>query len=114
MDAVLVTHLPNIQYLCGFTGSSGMLLVEADRATLFTDSRYTFQCREEVSGAAVKIVSGGLVRAVGEVLRPRRGTSHGGVFRRPGQRGAEARLGAAAGKRVRWVPGAARWSGCAR
>ncbi len=42
-DALLVTHLPNIAYLCGFTGSSGVLLVEATSATLFTDSRYTFQ-----------------------------------------------------------------------
>ena len=105
MDAVLVTHLPNIQYLCGFTGSSGMLLVETDRATLFTDGRYTFQCREEVTGAAVKIVSGGLVRAVGEVLRPRRGTTR--VAYSAGQVSVAQKqaLDAAAGKRVRWVPG---------
>ena len=105
VDAVLVTHLPNIQYLCGFTGSSGMLLVETDRATLFTDGRYTFQCREEVTGAAVKIVSGGLVRAVGEVLRPRRGTTR--VAYSAGQVSVAQKqaLDAAAGKRVRWVPG---------
>ena len=105
VDAVLVTHLPNIQHLCGFTGSSGMLLVETDRATLFTDGRYTFQCREEVTGAAVKIVSGGLVRAVGEVLRPRRGTTR--VAYSAGQVSVAQKqaLDAAAGKRVRWVPG---------
>ena len=105
MDAVLVTHLPNIQYLCGFTGSSGMLLVETGRATLFTDGRYTFQCREEVTGAAVKIVSGGLVRAVGEMLRQRRGTTR--VAYSAGQVSVAQKqaLDAAAGKRVRWVPG---------
>ena len=105
MDAVLVTHLPNIQYLCGFTGSSGMLLVETGRATLFTDGRYTFQCREEVTGAAVKIVSGGLVRAVGEMLRPGRGTTR--VAYSAGQVSVAQKqaLDAAAGKRVRWVPG---------
>ncbi len=48
-DALLVTHLPNIAYLCGFTGSNGVLLVETSSATLFTDSRYTFQAREQVS-----------------------------------------------------------------
>ena len=105
VDAVLVTHLPNIQYLCGFTGSSGMLLVETERATLFTDGRYTFQCREEVTGAAVKIVSGGLVRAVGEMLRQRRGTTR--VAYSAGQVSVAQKqaLDAAAGKRVRWVPG---------
>ncbi|MGA3301287.1 MAG: Xaa-Pro peptidase family protein [Candidatus Acidiferrales bacterium] len=105
VDAVLVTHLPNIQYLCGFTGSSGMLLVETDRATLFTDGRYTFQCREEVTGAVVKIVSGGLVRAVGEMLRQRRGTTR--VAYSAGQVSVAQKqaLDAAAGKRVRWVPG---------
>jgi Xaa-Pro aminopeptidase len=104
-DAILVTHLPNINYLCGFTGSSGMLLVEADRATLFTDSRYTFQCREEVSGAAVKIVSAGLVRAVGEALQRSRGTvrvAYSAGLVTVAQKEA---LAAAAGKRVRWVRG---------
>ena len=109
MDAVLVTHLPNIQYLCGFTGSSGMLLVETERATLFTDGRYTFQCREEVTGAAVNIVSGALVRAVGEVLRQRRGTARGTtrVAYSAGQVSVAQKqaLDAAAGKRARWVPG---------
>ncbi len=28
VDAFLVTHLPNVQYLCGFSGSAGALLVE--------------------------------------------------------------------------------------
>ena len=104
-DAILVTHLPNIHYLCGFTGSSGMLLVEVERATLFTDGRYTFQCREEVSGAAVKIVSGGLVRAAGEMLRQKRGSTR--VAYSAGQVSVAQKqaLGTAAGSRVRWVPG---------
>ena len=105
VDAVLVTHLPNINYLCGFTGSSGMLLVEVDRATLFTDSRYTLQCREEVSGATVNIVSGGLVGAVGEMLRRKRGTLR--VAYSAGQVTVNQKqaLATAAGKRVRWGAG---------
>jgi len=102
-DALLVSHLPNIRYLCGFSGGAGLLLVEASNATLFTDSRYTFQAKEEVLGARVHIAKRGLIRAVGDALRGRRGRmrvafSAGNVT--VAQKDA---LGAAAGSRVRWV-----------
>src|ERR1700753_116423 len=75
VDALLVTHLPNIAYLCGFTGSSGVLLVEASAATLFTDSRYTFQAREQVFDAKTEIVGGPLLVAVAASLKRRKGTA---------------------------------------
>jgi Xaa-Pro aminopeptidase len=55
LDFLLVTHLPNIRYLCGFTGSAGALLVSAAGSRLFTDGRYTQQAREQVQGASVVI-----------------------------------------------------------
>ncbi|MBI2678537.1 MAG: aminopeptidase P family protein [Candidatus Koribacter versatilis] len=62
VDALLVTHLPNVRYLCGFTGSAGVLALAdggghsfATQAALFTDGRYTTQAREEVSGARVVV-----------------------------------------------------------
>jgi Xaa-Pro aminopeptidase len=73
-DALLVTHLPNIRYLCGFTGSAAILLVENSSATLFTDSRYTLQARQEVHDASTAIAPHGLLRALGEALKARRGT----------------------------------------
>ena len=57
LGALLVTHLPNIRYLCGFSGSSGALLVSADESVFFTDGRYTQQANAEVR--ATKIVIGG-------------------------------------------------------
>ncbi len=72
-DAFLVTHLPNIRYLCGFTGSAAILLVEHSRATLFTDSRYTLQARQEVHDATTVIAPHGLIRALGDALKARRG-----------------------------------------
>ena len=55
----MVTHLPNVRYLCGFSGSSGVLLLDAagrsPKSTLFTDGRYTQQARQEVHGARVVI-----------------------------------------------------------
>jgi Xaa-Pro aminopeptidase len=58
-DALLVTHLPNVRYLCGFSGSAGVLVVHAagsrPRPVFFTDGRYTQQAAEEVQGARVLI-----------------------------------------------------------
>jgi Xaa-Pro dipeptidase len=55
LDALLVTDLVNVRYLCGFTGSNAALLVHAadgpadERRTRFaTDGRYTAQAAAEV------------------------------------------------------------------
>jgi Xaa-Pro aminopeptidase len=55
LDWLLVTHLPNVRYLCGFTGSAGVLLVGEGGATFFTDGRYDAQAHAEVSGARIVI-----------------------------------------------------------
>jgi Xaa-Pro aminopeptidase len=52
LDGLLVTHLPNVRYLTGFTGSAGLLLVRPDDAVLVTDFRYATQAPLEVGGAA--------------------------------------------------------------
>jgi Xaa-Pro aminopeptidase len=57
LDFFLITHLPNIRYLSGFTGSAAALLVEERGATLFTDGRYIAQAREEVGNARIVIAS---------------------------------------------------------
>ena len=56
LPAILVTHLPDVRWLSGFTGSSAALVVSASAAALFTDGRYRAQAVQEVSGAAVEIV----------------------------------------------------------
>ena len=58
LDALLVTHLPNISYLCGFTGSAGVLVVSQREYVFFTDGRYTEQANQEVKGARIKILQG--------------------------------------------------------
>ena len=45
LDALLVTHLPNIRYLCGFRGTAGALVVTRDRAMLAVDFRYLTEAR---------------------------------------------------------------------
>jgi Xaa-Pro aminopeptidase len=49
-----------------------MLLIEQGKCILFTDSRYTFQAKDEVFGARIEIIKGGLIRAVGDYLRGKR------------------------------------------
>ena len=57
LHGLLVTHLPDLRYLSGFTGSSAALAITRRSARLFTDGRYTAQAAEEVQDAQVEIVS---------------------------------------------------------
>ena len=56
--ALLVTHLPDVRYLCGFTGSNAALAITAKAALMVTDGRYTAQAAEEVMSAEVRIAKG--------------------------------------------------------
>lgn len=57
LPALVITHLPDVRYLSGFTGSSAALAVTRRAARLFTDPRYATQAAEEVTGARVEVVS---------------------------------------------------------
>ena len=57
LPGLLVTHLPDLRYLSGFTGSSAALAITGRAARLFTDGRYIVQTAEEVTAAQVQIVS---------------------------------------------------------
>jgi len=51
VDALVVTTLPNIRYLTGFSGSAGVLAVTRGGALLTTDGRYRTQSAEQLDGA---------------------------------------------------------------
>lgn len=51
LDALLVNHMPNIRYLTGFTGITGLLVVTRDSETLFVDGRYVEQARAQATAA---------------------------------------------------------------
>jgi len=102
-DALLISHPANIRYLCGFSGSAGLLLVEASGSVLFTDSRYTFQAREEVSGARIHIAKKGLLRAAGGTLQSRKGRLSVGFSSSHLTVAQMAVLRSASGGRVRWA-----------
>src|SRR5580692_8553996 len=68
IDGLLVTHLADVRYLCGFSGSNALLCVTPTRAAMFTDGRYIAQARQETSGARVVIAAKSAPRAACEWL----------------------------------------------
>lgn len=59
LDALLVTHLTNVRYLTGFTGSAGALLVTVDDGdVLATDGRYTEQAAAEAPDLPLRSARG--------------------------------------------------------
>ena len=71
IDALLVTHLPNIRYLTGFSGSAGLLLVRAAGTMLITDFRYAVQAPLEAPGVDVQIDPVSIWDRLGRVLGQR-------------------------------------------
>jgi Xaa-Pro aminopeptidase len=55
VDGLLVTHLPDVRYLSGFTGSNAALVLAGGRVVLFTDGRYTAQAKAEAPRTRVVI-----------------------------------------------------------
>ncbi|HEX9260131.1 MAG TPA: M24 family metallopeptidase, partial [Acidimicrobiales bacterium] len=69
-EALLVTGLPNVRWLTGFTGSAGRVLVLPDRMMLVTDGRYGDQARAQLLAAAADadVVVGANILTQNEVL----------------------------------------------
>lgn len=68
LDGLLITHLPDVRYLSGFTGSNAALAFAGGRAVLFTDGRYTAQAKAEAAGTRVVIAQKPAVAAACEWL----------------------------------------------
>lgn len=62
-STLLVTDLVNVRYLCGFTGSYGVLTIGPESAVLWTDSRYAIQAETETRDVDVRIVTNAVVAA---------------------------------------------------
>jgi Xaa-Pro aminopeptidase len=83
LDALLITHLPNVRYLCGFTGSSAVLVLIKDRSVFFSDGRYIAQAKDEVENSRILIESKApLLSAAEWLLANRRGIARHGASKR--------------------------------
>jgi Xaa-Pro aminopeptidase len=71
LDYLLVTHIPNIRYLTGFTGTAGVLAISSERSLFITDGRYQEQARCQVLGAKVLIARKPALLAAADWLQSR-------------------------------------------
>jgi Xaa-Pro aminopeptidase len=76
LDGLLVTSLPNIRYLTGFSGSNALFLITPTESWFFTDFRYETQVAGEVVGASrVLIEKTSLWKGLWQQLGERQGTA---------------------------------------
>lgn len=76
LDGLLVSSLPNIQYLTGFTGSNALLFLTPTESWFITDFRYEAQVATEVVGVSrVLIETSSLWTGLWEQLGARQGTA---------------------------------------
>jgi Xaa-Pro dipeptidase len=72
VDLLLVTHLPNVRYLTGFSGSNAVLVLgpDAESDLLGTDGRYVDQAAEESPGVPTLIDRDTLRAVVDRIAEP--------------------------------------------
>ena len=69
LDGFVVSNIYNVRYLSGFSGSTAVLFVTIEEATLITDFRYEEQARGEVhEGVDVKVDKRDALTAIGDML----------------------------------------------
>ncbi|TCD48732.1 Xaa-Pro peptidase family protein [Chlorobium sp. N1] len=73
-DAFILTDLPTIRWLTGFSGSSARLLVTSGLCRLFTDFRYREQAAAEAPGSETVVISGTVASELASGRHPLRGT----------------------------------------
>jgi Xaa-Pro aminopeptidase len=76
LDGLLVSSLPNIRYLTGFSGSNALFLLTPSESLFLTDFRYAAQVASEVVGATrVLIEKSSLWKGLWQQLSERTGTA---------------------------------------
>jgi Xaa-Pro aminopeptidase len=55
LDALILTNMPQIRYLTGFTGDTAVLVMTRSKTSLLVDFRFADQSRREAKGASVTV-----------------------------------------------------------
>lgn len=61
LDGMIVSGLANVRFLCGYSGSSGLLWISSNAAVFFTDFRYQEQAKREVRASKKVIIKKSLL-----------------------------------------------------
>ena len=69
LDGFIVSRLVSIRYLCGFTGSAGLMIVQPKQSWFLTDFRYQEQAKKQVKGARTIITKGETIAALKELTQ---------------------------------------------
>jgi len=77
LDGLIVTNLPDVRYLCGFSGSSGMVVLLRERGYFLTDFRYREQSVLEVCGLRAVIYDASPEEGAAGILRRHTGSRLG-------------------------------------
>ena len=67
LDALLVTSLPHVRYLCGYSGTNGMILISPEISVFLTDFRYQKQAKEQVKDLKVVIAQRDLFTSLPDI-----------------------------------------------
>lgn len=55
LDAFYITHIPNIRYITGFSGSSAFVVITKNKDYFLTDFRYKEQSAKQVKGFEIRV-----------------------------------------------------------
>ncbi len=71
-QALVISDLLNVEYLTGFKGSYGFVLVTGKEAVLFTDARYYHEIVGRLKGVRVRLVGNSFSNLIYALLRKKR------------------------------------------
>jgi Xaa-Pro aminopeptidase len=77
LDCLLVTHLVNVRYLTGFTGTNGACVISPEERIFLTDFRYVEQAGEQVHGYETLEIGRDMLGGLAKRLRGRSGFEDG-------------------------------------
>jgi len=67
LDLLLITFLPHVRYLSGYTGTNGMILLSYESSIFLTDFRYKEQVKEQVKNMEVMIAQRDLFSSLPDI-----------------------------------------------